>query len=120
MCNAVKPYVNVVGAQIIDKLNAEILDLRDAIELCDIQTLSNLFANVGSPGYRNLATTTSDCCLQEVFLELSNFEAFVASQLQGTLDPNVAAEIVCSALNYEAQQISGCSCINAPAAYLIN
>lgn len=100
--------MNNVGDQIIDELNAEIFQLRDLIGVGDVRGLSNLFQNVGSPGYRNLASTTSDPCLQRVSLSLAEVEAFVASLLQCTTDQIQAGDIVCNTLDYEAQQINSC------------
>lgn len=108
-----RPYVNDVGQNVIDELNEGVLQLRDLIEIEDVHGLSVTFKNDGASGYRNLATTTSDPCLQRVSLSLAEVDAFVAYLLRCISDPIVAAEIVCDALSYEAQQINSCRTASA-------
>lgn len=105
-----------MGQNIIDELIRGIGHKRRLIENGDIEGLINLFENVGSPGYRNLASTTSDPCLQPIFLLLAEVNAFLAYLLQCIRDPNEAAELVCNALSYKAQRINSCC---APTPYVV-
>lgn len=107
-CNAIRPSVNGEGQLIIDKLNGGIKELRVLIANGDIQGQSAMFRNVGSAGLRNLATTTTDPCLQQVLLSLAEVDACVSYQLQFIQNPIEAAGIVCNVLNYKAQRINSC------------
>lgn len=105
-----------MGQNVIDGLNEGVLQVRDAIEISDIQGLSNLFRNVGSAGFRNLAPTTSDPCLQRVLLSLSEVDSLVGFLLQCINDPNEAAELACNTFSYKAQRINSCC---ASTAYVV-
>lgn len=111
--NALKSCVNIQGQQIIDELNEGVLQLRDFIEIGDIQGQSNNLGNLGAPGSRNLVATTSNPCLQQAFLSFAELESFVAYILQYISDPNEAADIVCNALNYQAPRLNSCSASTA-------
>lgn len=104
------------GQNVIDELNEGILQVRDLIEIGDIQGLSILFRNLGAAGLINLAANTSDARLQQVFLLLAEVDSFVSFLLQYTSDPNDAASLVCNTYDYKAQRINSC---HAATAYVV-
>lgn len=114
--NGIKSCVNIQGQNVIDELTEGVLQLRDLIEIGDVKGLSIAFENTRAPGLKYLAQSTSDACLQRTLSSASDIASFAAFLLQCNGDPNVAAEIVCNTLNYNAQQINSCS---ASAAYIL-
>lgn len=101
-----------MGENQIDDLNKGVLQVRDAIEIGDVQSISNLFENVGAAGFRRLATTTSNSCLQRVLLPLAEVDSLVGFLLRYISDINEAADIACNALSYKAQRINSCCASN--------
>lgn len=98
-----------MGQHVIDKIIEGTLQLRDLIEIGDIQGLSNLFKDEGVASFRSLATTTSDPSLQRILLSLDEVDIFVGFLLQCISDLNEAAELVCNTLSYTAQRINSYS-----------
>lgn len=109
VADEIRPYLNAAGQIGIAQLDQGINQLRYLIERGDVQGISNNFANIGAAGLRNLATTTTDLCLQETFLALAEIDLFIAYIIQFIGDPFEVAEIACKTLDYKAQRINSCN-----------
>lgn len=113
MANAIRPCLNKAGQIGINNLIEGVRELNVLIGIGDIARISRNFENIGAVGLRNLATTSSDPCLQQIFPRLAEIDSFVANLLLYTTDPNKAAEFACNALKYKAQRINSCRAASA-------
>lgn len=104
---AMKPRLNSEGQGIIDQFKEGIKQLRQLIVIGDVSGQASNLRDIGAVGMRKLATTTSDECLQGVFLHLAYKDEQVAGQISGR-DPQTSANAVCNLLNYKAQRIQRC------------
>lgn len=108
VANALKPQLNSAGDSVVDQLINGVAELNGLIVAGDIPRIAANFESIGAAGLRNLASCTSNLCLEQTFLLLAEVDSFVAVILPYISDRAEVAEIVCNTLNYKAQRLNSC------------
>lgn len=114
--------MNNAGESGVNQLIEGIGQLQVLVDIGDVSRISCNFADIGAAGLRNLASTTSNRCLEQVFLLLAEVDSFVAYIIQFIRDPYEVREFVCNTLNYKAQRVNSCNAAPPPQppAYIVD
>lgn len=111
VANQIKPKFNIEGKRGIKKLDEGIKQLRVLVTNGDIKGQSSNIENIGVPGLKKLAASTTDPCLEQILPELVKLDESVALRLKSIRKPSEAAKITCNLLNSKAQEIKRCTMI---------
>lgn len=105
-CANLAPYLDSDGKEIVTQFNGGIDQLNICVKRGDIPCQSNLFAYLGIPGLRRLASMLPSP-LSEIINDLANRDVNVVNQLNGLRpgDADLANTIVCNILVLKANAI---------------